>query len=128
MRLASHCYPNVDDEARGGRMGPMASIGSMSVQTIEPRKPSRGALPQVGVVVGLAVGLSVLAVATILAPIRLETRSGRRQRLGGGTPSATDSGLARSVSIEVRWPGGEIQKWSNVETDRGHLLIEGLSA
>jgi hypothetical protein len=58
------------------------------------------------------------------------------QRVGGGSYlSACDGrlhfglGAATSVdSVEVRWPSGRIDRWTNLDADTGYRLREGDAA
>ena len=69
------------------------------------------------------------------ARVVITTGQGRQvaQRLGGGSYlSACDSrlhfGLGSSTSIqsvEVRWPSGQLDRWTDVVADAGYLLREG---
>ncbi len=57
------------------------------------------------------------------------------QRLGGGSfQSASDSRLhfgigdrSRVDSVEVRWPSGRVDQWTDLAADTGYLLREGAS-
>ena len=56
-----------------------------------------------------------------------------RQRTGGGSYQAASSGLLhfglgaanRADEIEVRWPSGRVDHWSDLKAGTGYLLREG---